>query len=89
MGNPNWKNRTLFKGDNLHVMRGMNSESVDLIYLDPPFNTNRIFAAPMGSKAAGASFDDMDTVRKGRGMAVDDSPETSRRCRRGGYGRPD
>ena len=62
MAQPNWKNRTLFKGDNLHVMRGMNSESVDLIYLDPPFNTNRIFSAPMGSKAAGASFDDAWTL---------------------------
>ena len=29
----NWKNRTLFTGDNLDVLRGMNSESVDLIYL--------------------------------------------------------
>ena len=35
----NWKNRTLFTGDNLDVLRGMNSESVDLIYLDPPFNS--------------------------------------------------
>ena len=35
----NVKNRTLFTGDNLDVMRGMNSKSVDLIYLDPPFNS--------------------------------------------------
>ena len=27
---PNWPNKTVFVGDNLHVMRGMNSESVDL-----------------------------------------------------------
>ena len=33
----NWRNRTLWTGDNLDIMRGMNSESVDLIYLDPPF----------------------------------------------------
>ena len=32
-------NRTIFIRDNLEVMRGMNSESVDLIYLDPPFNS--------------------------------------------------
>ena len=31
----NWSNRTLWTGDNLDIMRGMNSESVDLIYLDP------------------------------------------------------
>ncbi len=39
-------------------MRGMNSESVDLIYLDPPFNSNANYAAPIGSEAAGAEFKD-------------------------------
>ncbi len=39
-------------------MRGMNSGSVDLIYLDPPFNSNANYAAPIGSKAAGAAFKD-------------------------------
>ena len=52
----NWKNRTLWTGDNLDIMRGMNSESVDLIYLDPPFNSNRDYAAPIGSEASGAPF---------------------------------
>ena len=28
-------------GDNLEVLRGLESESVDLIYIDPPFNTGR------------------------------------------------
>ena len=42
-------NRTLFTGDNLYVLRGMNSESVDLIYLDPPFNSNANYSAPIGS----------------------------------------
>lgn len=42
-------------------MRGLNSASVDLIYLDPPFNSNRTYAAPIGSKAAGASFRDFWT----------------------------
>lgn len=32
--------RTLHYGDNLDVLRGMNAESVDLVYLDPPFNSN-------------------------------------------------
>ena len=54
----NWQNRTLWTGDNLPIMRGMNSESVDLIYLDPPFNSNRDYAAPIGSEAAGAAFKD-------------------------------
>ncbi|SRR5712692_8825292 len=33
---------TLFYGDNLFILREhIPSESVDLIYLDPPFNSNR------------------------------------------------
>ena len=59
---PNVANRTLFTGDNLDVLRGMNSESVDLIYLDPPFNSNRNYAAPIGSEAAGAAFKDTWTL---------------------------
>ena len=35
MGEPNWKNQTLWTADNLDVLRGMNSECVDLIHLDP------------------------------------------------------
>lgn len=52
---------TLFTGDNLYILHGMNSESVDLIYLDPPFNSKRTYSAPIGSKAAGVSFKDMWT----------------------------
>ena len=62
MSRPNWNNRTLWTGDNLDIMRGMNSESVDLIYLDPPFNSNRNYAAPIGSEAAGAAFKDTWTL---------------------------
>ena len=54
----NWKNQTIWTGDNLEIMRGMNSASVDLIYLDPPFNSKVNYAAPIGSKAAGAAFKD-------------------------------
>ena len=59
---PNWKNQTLWTGDNLDIMRGMNADSVDLIYLDPPFNSNRDYAAPIGSAAAGAAFKDTWTL---------------------------
>ena len=58
VGSPNWANQTIWTGDNLDIMRGMNSASVDLIYLDPPFNSNHNYAAPIGSKAAGAAFKD-------------------------------
>ena len=59
---PNFRNRTVWTGDNLDILRGMNSESVDLIYLDPPFNSNKTYSAPIGSKAAGASFKDAWTL---------------------------
>jgi site-specific DNA-methyltransferase (adenine-specific) len=52
---------TLYTNDNLFVLNGMNSSSVDLIYLDPPFNSKRFYAAPVGKKAAGVSFKDMWT----------------------------
>jgi site-specific DNA-methyltransferase (adenine-specific) len=35
---------TLFYGDNLPILRDhLSDESVDLIYLDPPFNSNRSY----------------------------------------------
>ena len=37
----NFASGTVWTGDNLDIMRGMNSSCVDLIYLDPPFNSNR------------------------------------------------
>ena len=54
----NWDNRTLFHGDNLAFLRAMNSESVDLIATDPPFNKGRDFHATPESLAAGAKFQD-------------------------------
>jgi site-specific DNA-methyltransferase (adenine-specific) len=34
--------KTLYYGDNLKILRDyIKDESVDLIYLDPPFNSNR------------------------------------------------
>ncbi len=33
----NFQNRTLYHGDNLDFLRGMNSETVHLIATDPPF----------------------------------------------------
>lgn len=52
---------TLYTNDNLFVLNGLNSDLVDLIYLDPPFNSKRFYSAPIGSKAAGSSFKDMWT----------------------------
>ena len=64
---PEDKNR-LHYGDNLSVLRGKNSEgrpyipdqSVDLIYLDPPFNSrqdyNVLFAEKDGSRSCRLEF---------------------------------
>ena len=51
-----WKNR-LYYGDNLRVLReSVADESVDLIYLDPPFNSNAnynvLFAEKSGKKSS-------------------------------------
>ena len=59
---PNFADRTIWTGDKLDILRGMNSECVDLIYLDPPFNSNRDYAAAVCSKAAGAVFKDTWTL---------------------------
>lgn len=56
------KSRTIFTQDNLYVLRGMHTCSIDLIYLDPPFNSKHDYAAPIGSKAAGAAFKDTWTL---------------------------
>ena len=58
MNKPNWQNRTLFHGDNLKFLRAMNSDSVDLIATDPPFNKGKDFHATPDSLAAGAKFQD-------------------------------
>ncbi len=56
MAEPNVKHRRLLTGDNPDVLRGMNSESAELLYLDPPCNSNRHDEAPIGSEAAGAAL---------------------------------
>ena len=62
MTQANFASGTVWTGDNLPVMRGINSACVDLIYLDPPFNSNEDYAAPIGSRAAGAAFKDTWTL---------------------------
>lgn len=55
----------LYYGDNLRVLRdSIATESVDLIYLDPPFNSNAsynvLFKGPQGTESAAQieAFDD-------------------------------
>ena len=55
----NVRNRTIFCDDNIDTLPAINSDCVDLIYLDPPFNKNKKFVAPIGSSAEGAGFKDI------------------------------
>ena len=57
MPETNFANRTVWTGDNLNILRGLNSETVDLIYLDPPFNSNRDYAAPVQGLVALSDLD--------------------------------
>ena len=50
------RNRTIFTGDNLDVLRGMNDDCIDLIYLDPPFNSNAEYENPFDK---GVKFHDI------------------------------
>ena len=44
----NFADRTMWTRDSLDIPRGLNSASIDFIYLDPPFNSNHNYAAPVG-----------------------------------------
>lgn len=48
----------LYCGDNLHVLQQMEDESVDLIYLDPPFFSNRSYEVIWGDESEVRSFMD-------------------------------
>ncbi len=52
------ENRSLFCADNIDVLKNIESNFIDLIYLDPPFNKNKKFHAKKGSFSDGLSFDD-------------------------------
>ena len=60
---------TLFYGDNLVILRDeIADESVDLVYLDPPFNSNAtynvLFRAPTGEQSQ-AQFEALATPGTG------------------------
>ena len=89
MVDPNFTDKTIWTGDNLDILRGMNSETVDLIYLDPPFNSSRNYEAPVGSKAAGAAFKDAWTLSDldvaWMGLIADEHPAISYTLDAAGY----
>src|SRR4051794_22373354 len=60
MGRPSGALETgvIYCGDNLTRMAALPAESVDLIYLDPPFFSNRIYEVIWGDEAEVRSFED-------------------------------
>ncbi|MDG6982312.1 MAG: site-specific DNA-methyltransferase [Nitrososphaerota archaeon] len=58
-GSPKLEPNRLFWGDNLHVMRMLPSESIDLVYMDPPFFSGRIYNVIFGDANEIRSFSDI------------------------------
>ncbi len=58
-GHPALEPNRLFWGDNLHVMRQLPSESIDLIYIDPPFFSGRQYNVIFGDQNELRSFSDI------------------------------
>ena len=59
LGHPQLEPNRLLWGDNLHVMRQLPSESVDLVYIDPPFFSNRVYNVIWGDEHEERSFEDI------------------------------
>ena len=58
-GHPELEPNRLFWGDNLHVMRQLPSQSIDLIYIDPPFFSGRQYNVLFGDQNELRSFIDI------------------------------
>ncbi|MGI6381579.1 MAG: DNA-methyltransferase [Anaerolineae bacterium] len=58
-GHPDLEPNRLFWGDNLHVMRQLPSESIDLIYIDPPFFSGKQYNVIFGDQNELRSFSDI------------------------------
>lgn len=58
-GHPELSPHQLYFGDNLYVMRSLPSESIDLIYIDPPFFSNRDYVQIWGDDNEIRSFQDI------------------------------
>jgi len=64
----------LYFGDNLEVLKRIESASVNLVYLDPPFNSketyNVLYKSPIGGDAQARAFDDTWSWEDGASKAL-------------------
>jgi site-specific DNA-methyltransferase (adenine-specific) len=67
------QSNTLYCGDNLDILRReIADESVDLVYLDPPFNSQRDYRTPAGERAFGDAWAWDDTAASAFAVARGD-----------------
>jgi DNA modification methylase len=52
------KSNSIYCGDNLKMLREIPDESIDLIYIDPPFNSNRDYEVFWGDSQEKRAFND-------------------------------
>ena len=60
----NFRDNTLYEMDNLVVLRGMNSNTIDLIATDPPFNTKRNRSGTAGEYEDKWTWMDKETKKR-------------------------
>ena len=58
-GSLNSPTSAIYTHDNLPILRGLNSNCIDLIYLDPPFNTGKQWHNPIGEDGGKVGFNDI------------------------------
>src|SRR5665213_983869 len=56
--------RAIFCGDNLDQLRNMPDACIDLVYIDPPFNSNRVYELLWGDTKEKRSFEDRHASTK-------------------------
>lgn len=82
MTHPNLINRTLYHGDNLTFLRGINSGTVHLVYADPPFNKNKdLHATPDSDVGRLLTFGDVHYY-SAPPVRSDDNKQLCRGCDR-------
>jgi DNA modification methylase len=57
--------RVIYCGDNLEQLRKLSDASVDLIYIDPPFNSNRNYEVFWGETKEKRSFESSAEINRG------------------------
>ena len=71
------KTNTIFRGDNLEIMRAMPDDCVDLVYIDPPFFTEMDYQNIWGDKQSVQDFQSLRTVFSDKSKYFENSIEVN------------